>query len=124
MLKCLIKWLNSQFAREKASQTDRGLEVEFGERPDMLGPPQSPDGLSFIASGSYFGRAPRGATDGERSRVLPGAGVKFGRDALAYLLAPHGVVEAFLLEQFFVAAGFDNLSALEHVDTVGVHDGR
>ena len=34
MLKCLIKWLNSQFAREKASQTDRGLDVEFGERPD------------------------------------------------------------------------------------------
>jgi hypothetical protein len=39
--------------------------------------------------------------------------------AFPHLLSPHRVVEALLLEQFFVAAGFDGLSALEHVDAVG-----
>ena len=42
----------------------------------------------------------------------------------ADLLAPHRVVEALELEQLVVAADFDDAAALEHVNAVGVHDGR
>src|SRR5919197_2863539 len=44
--------------------------------------------------------------------------------ALTNLLAPHGVVEAFLLDERMVLTGFDDAPALEHVDTIGVHDRR
>ena len=43
---------------------------------------------------------------------------------LADLLAPHRVVEALELEQLVVAADFDDPTAFEHVNAIGVHDGR
>jgi hypothetical protein len=46
------------------------------------------------------------------------------RPAFAHLLAPHGVVEAFALQEVGVAAGFDDVAPFEDVDAVGVEDGR
>src|SRR6266550_2709252 len=44
--------------------------------------------------------------------------------ALTDLLAPHGVVQALLVEQLRVASKFDDASPFEHKDAIGVHYGR
>src|SRR6266436_8440945 len=44
--------------------------------------------------------------------------------ALANLLPPHRVVQAFLVEQLRVPSKFDDASTLQYVDSVGVHHRR
>jgi hypothetical protein len=48
-------------------------------------------------------------------------GKLWNRPALADLLTPHCIVQSRPLEQVFVLAGLDDLSALENVDAIGVH---
>src|ERR1700722_12722361 len=48
----------------------------------------------------------------------------YGFFSFAYLLAPHGIVESLLFEQGVVRTCFDNMSFFQHVDAVGMHDGR
>src|ERR1700730_3176728 len=43
------------------------------------------------------------------------------RFAFANLLPPHRVIQAFLLKQLRVPSKFNNASALQHVDSVGMH---
>jgi hypothetical protein len=41
----------------------------------------------------------------------------------AYLLSPHGIIEAFFCEQGFMFTMLYHFTLLKHVDFIGMHDG-
>jgi hypothetical protein len=63
---------------------------------------------------------PVGVSGGRKPRWLC-AWKLWNRPALADLLAPHCIVESCSLEQVFVLAGLDDLSALQNVNAVRMH---
>src|SRR5690348_11797328 len=66
---------------------------------------------SSLPSGHHSNR------NGAHASVVAGA-------ALADLLAPHRVVQPLGVDELIVLARLRDPSTLEHVDAVGVHDGR
>src|SRR5206468_7324480 len=53
-----------------------------------------------------------------------GSELQVARTALADLLAPHRVVQALQLDQFFVLAGFHDPAAFEDEDLIRMNDCR
>ena len=44
--------------------------------------------------------------------------------AFADLLTPHRIIQTLFLQQFFMIAGFYNVSFFQHIDPVSMHDRR